>query len=128
MSVGCPMLGYSLKPILVTDMAKVSSDLFKECPGPLAGKTPRVTTIGNSPYLLSIIEVEGLKQGKKIRNLILEPGTGNPYGIDYDMTALLCEKLKTNHFILRTTKDNSFDHFDHKNKQWRGRGGEVIVL
>ena len=124
--IGCPLINHTIRHIMVRDIEEVSLDLFKECPGPLENKTPRVTTIGTSPYLLAIKDEEALRQGKNVRKFVLEPGTGNPMGTDFDLTSLLCEKLKTNHFILRVVKDRSFDYYNEKTG-WRGRGGEVKI-
>ena len=67
--IGCPFHGNVMKEWLVRSVDKISVDVFDKCPGPLMGKTPRITTIGINPYILSITKWRGNETSKKCNGL-----------------------------------------------------------
>lgn len=96
--------------------------VFKDCPSPLEGQTPVVSTIGSNPYVLATFEKP--QNGRRIKVPILEEGTGNNLGVDFDITQLVCSRLRTNHFKLVTLQ--KFDFFDRVRQRWMGRVGTIL--
>lgn len=85
----------------------------------MEGKRAVVSTLAAPPQVL----VKRHPGGKKT---LVKDNFGNLAGTDNDFASFLCEGLKCDSFLLRTTLGNQWDHYSQKDQKWKGRIGEVI--
>lgn len=116
----CPGDVHTTAQIIGRDSIENISD-FQDCPSPLYGKTPWVAAIGNPPFTLLRRKI--YDNGTSNYVPITEPGTGNPYGTNYDVTEMLCSMFRTKHFKLKL--NNEYDHYDEKKQVYKGRALDI---
>lgn len=96
-------------------------DWLNSCPISIHDRKPTITTVGKNPFLLSVMKTGPDGKSQKIQ---LYDDDGNPIGVDNDLSDLICERFKTNGYMLVPT--DTFDHFDEVHGKWMGRVGVIL--
>lgn len=120
----CPGRRILLPTVIKTKDGKITKvGQFESCPNPLEGQVPTVSSVGGDPHLLAY-NMTINNEGRLVKTPWLEEGTGNHYGVDYNLTELIGFRFKTNHF--RLFRNPEYDHFDKNQGRWHGRAADVI--